>query len=325
MPRFAVAWGLLALCTAGASAQSAAAWQPSRNVEVIVQSAAGGSSDRSARVVQKILQTLAGMPSVSVNNKPGGGGNVAWVYLNQHAGDAHFLGTLSSTLLTTHLLGLSPLNYRHFTPLSILLREYIVFAVKSDSPLGSAQDLLERLRKDPSSVSFAYASSRGNHNHVMIGMLIKAAGADPRKAKAVIYNSGGEATAAMLGGHIDVAVIAPANVIPHLGSRARALGVTAPQRQQGGLAAVPTFREQGVDAIYYSWRGFIGAKRLTPAQTAYWDQAFAKLVQAPEWKKDVAQNAWAEDFMGSAKTLAHLETENAMLGKMLLELGVINR
>lgn len=51
----------------------------------------------------------------------------------------------------------------------------------------------------------------------------------------------------------------------------------------------------------------------------------ARVVQAPEWKKDVAQNAWAEDFMGSAKTLAHLETENAMLSKMLLELGVVNR
>src|SRR6185295_17233837 len=116
------------------------------------------------------------------------------------------------------------------TPLAILLREYIVFAVKPDSPIASGRDLVERLKKDVSSVSFAFATARGNHNHVMIGLLVKAAGGDPKKARIVVYNSGGEATTAMLGGHIDVLVAAPANVVPHLQSgKARGIGVTAPQ------------------------------------------------------------------------------------------------
>ena len=61
-----------------------------------------------------------------------------------------------------------------------------------------------------SSVSFAFATAPGNHNHVLIGMIVKAAGGDPRKAKVVIQASGGQATTAMLGGHIDVLVAAPA-------------------------------------------------------------------------------------------------------------------
>ncbi|HET7157937.1 MAG TPA: tripartite tricarboxylate transporter substrate-binding protein, partial [Burkholderiales bacterium] len=210
--RYSLAFGLG--CLALSAHAQTGGWQPSKNVEVIVQSAAGGSSDRSARVTQRILQGLPGFHSVSVNNKPGGGGTVAWVYLNQQTADAHYIATMSTTLLTNNLLGRSPLNYRLFTPLSVLLREYPVFATRAESPIISARDLVERLRKDPSSVSFAYATARGNHNHVMIGMLIKAAGGDPRKARAVVYNAGGEATTAMLGGHVDVGVVAPANVIP---------------------------------------------------------------------------------------------------------------
>jgi putative tricarboxylic transport membrane protein len=291
--------------------------------EVIVQAAAGGSSDRSARVTQKILASIPGFPSVSVNNKPGAGGLLSLHYLNQHAGDAHFIATLSTTALTNHLLGLSPLSFRHFTPLSILLREYPVFVTRPDSPINNARDLVERLRKDPSSVSFAYATARGNHNHVMIGMLIKAAGGDPRKAKAIVYNAGSEATMAALGGHIDVGVVAPANVIPLLAAgKIRVLGIAAPQRQGGTFAAAPTLREQGINAVYFSWRGFMGPKGLTPAQLAFWDKAFAQLAKAPEWKQDVERNAWAEDLMNSAQTLRHLESETEILQKLLSELGV---
>lgn len=315
---------LLALaCAAGTAHAQSRVWKPSTNVEVIVQSAAGGSSDRSARVTQKILASIPGFPSVSVNNKPGAGGMLSMHYLNQHAGNAHFIATLSTTALTNHLLGLSPLNYRHFSPLAILLREYPVFVTRPDSPIGNARELVERLRKDPASVSFAYATARGNHNHVMIGMLIQAAGGDPRRAKAIVYNAGGEATTATLGGHVDVGVVAPANVIPLLAAgKIRVLGIAAPQRQEGAFAATPTLREQGVDAVYFSWRGFMGPKGLTPAQLAFWDQAFAQMVKAPEWKQDVERNAWSEDFMNSAQTLRHLESETETLRKLLSELGV---
>jgi putative tricarboxylic transport membrane protein len=199
----------------------------------------------------------------------------------------------------------------------------MVVTVSAESVIASGRALLDRLRKDPSSVSFTFAGAPGNHNHVLIGMIMKAAGADPRRAKVIVQKSGGAATAAMLGGHIDVFVGAPANVIPHLqAEKARALGIGAPQRQAGALAAVPTLREQGMDAVFFSWRGFIGPKDLTRAQIAFWDQAFARATQAEEWKKDLEQNAWAEDFMGSADTRRHLDSEHQILAGMLNELGV---
>jgi len=313
-----VAWCIVA------GAASAQEWKPARNVDIVVASGAGGSSDRSARVVQKLLQANPAFPSVSVTNRPGGGGSVAFTFLAQHPADPHYIATFSPTMLTNHILGVSKLNYPDFTPLSILLREYVLITVKADSPLTSGQALVERLRKDPSSVSFAFASAAGNHNHVIIGLVFKAAGVDPKKSKVVIQKSGGDGAIAVLGGHIDVLVGAPANALPHIqAGKARAIGISAPQRQAGVQAALPTLREQGIDAIFFSWRGFVAPRRLTPAQIAFWDQEFAKAVQGDDWKQDVEKNAWAEDFMGNAATLKHLDSEYALLKGMLGELGVI--
>lgn len=309
------------LCAGAAAAQ---AWKPARNVDIVVAADAGGSSDRSARVAQKLLQANPVFPSVSVTNRPGGGGTIAWTYLAQHPADPHTIATFSSTMLTNQILGTSTLSYKDFTPLNISLREYPVMVVRAESAITSGKDLLERLKKDPGSVSFSFASSPGNHNHVIIGMILKAAGADPKKAKVVVQKSGGQATTAMLGGHIDVFVGAPANVIPHIqGGKARGIGVSAPQRQGGGLGAVPTFREQGVDAVFFSWRGFIGPRGLKPAEIAFWDQAFAKALQGDDWKKDLEANAWVEDFMTSAETRKHLDHEYDVMHKIMLDLGVV--
>lgn len=316
-----------AIAAGAACAQTPATeWKPSRNVDIVVASGAGGSSDRTARVLQRLLQNNPVFPSVSVTNRPGGGGTLAWTFLTQRPGDAHFIATFSSTMLTNHILGTSPLKYQDFTPLSVLIREYVLVSTRAESPIVSGRDLVERLKKDPASVSFAFATSRGNHNHIIIGMILKAAGADPKKAKVVIFGSGGEATTAMLGGHIDVCVCAPADSIAHLqAGKSRALGLSAPQRQKGALAAVPTLKEQGVDAVFFSWRGFIGAKGLTAAQVAFWDQAFGKAIQSDEWRQDLEKNAWAEDFMASADTRKHLDTEYEVMTRMLADLGVVGK
>jgi putative tricarboxylic transport membrane protein len=301
-------------------------WKPAKNVDIVVASGAGGSSDRTARVVQRLLQANPAFPSISVTNRPGGGGTVAWTFLAQQPGDPHFIATFSPTMLTNQILGIGKLSYQDFTPLSILLREYVIVTVNAESPITNAKALVDRLRKDPTSVSFAFSAAPGNHNHVLLGMIMKAAGADPRKAKVVIQKSGGAGATAMLGGHIDVLVGAPANVLPHIeAGKARAIGLGAPKRQPNRLANVPTFREQGIDAVFFSWRGFIGARDLTPAQIAFWDDAFGKAVQADDWKKDLEKNAWAEDFMGHAETRKHLDSEHQLISKMLADLGVLTK
>jgi putative tricarboxylic transport membrane protein len=316
--------GAALLSAAGAAC--AQDWKPSRNVDIVVASGAGGSSDRTARVVQRLLQANPAFPSISVTNRGGGGGTIAWTYLAQQPGDPHFIATFSPTMITNQLRGVSALRYADFTPLSIILREYVLVTVNAGSPITSGKALLEHIRKDPTALSFAFAAAPGNHNHVVIGMIYKAAGADPKLAKVVIQKSGGAGATAVMGGHVDVLVGAPANVLPHIqAGKMRAIGLSAPQRQAGAAAALPTLKEQGIDAVFYSWRGFLGAKDLTPSQVAFWDAAFAKALESPDWKQDLTRNAWAEDLKSAAETRKHLDGEQELIAGMLGELGLLKR
>jgi putative tricarboxylic transport membrane protein len=117
-----MAAGYIAMSAALASAQT---WRPATNVEIVVASGAGGASDRTARLLQKLLGQTALFQTISVANRPGGGGTVAWTYLSQRTADPHNVATFSSTMLTNHALGVGKLSYRDFTPISILRRPFL--------------------------------------------------------------------------------------------------------------------------------------------------------------------------------------------------------
>jgi putative tricarboxylic transport membrane protein len=315
-----------AFCLIAAAPAAAQEWKPSRNVDIVVNSGAGGAADRQSRTVQKFLQSVPGIPSVTVTNKPGGGGSISMQYLVQQPGDAHYLGVLSTALVTNHIVGVSKISYRDLTPLNILMHDYIAVWVRKDSPIASGKDLVARLRKDPKSVSLAFSTAPGNQNHVLIGMLARAAGVDPKALKTVIFASGGQGIAAALGGHVDVWFSTAAGAVQQVDAGAvRVLGMSSHKRQPGKLASVPTFAEQGIDASYHAWRGFLAPPGMTAAQVAYWDQTFAKVVREPEWKKVTEEFLWGADFKNSAQTRAFLDSETELLQKILLELGVISR
>jgi len=310
----------LAVGIAPAAAQD---WKPGKTVELVVGSSPGGSPDVMARLVQRIFQNGGLVPSSTVVNKPGAANTIGWAYLNQHAGDGHYIATYSPALIGNRIMGTTQLNYQDFTPLNILAREFVVLAVRSDSPIAALKDLTARLKKDPQAVSFAFATARGNHNHIVMSMYLKSIGVDPKVAKAVIYSGGGEATTAFLGGHIDVYVAAPRSMVPlQKEGRARVLAISAAQRQPGELASLATLREQGIDAEFFTWRGFMGPKGLKPAEIAYWDAVFDKLAQSEEWKKDTESQFWNAEYLLSARTREHLDRENTVMRGILTELGL---
>lgn len=316
------AWCMSA-ALAWVSPAGAQGWKPTKPVEIVVGSAPGGAPDVMARLVQNIFQSSGMVPTSSVVNKPGGGNTIGWAYLNQHAGDGHYIATYSPTVIGNRIMGTSQLSYTDFTPLNILAREYVVFSVKADSPISSMKELTARLKKDPGAVSFAFATARGNHNHIVLSMYLKSIGIDPKIAKAVVFPGGGPAMTAMLGGHVDVYVASPRSMLPlQKEGRAKILGVSAPQRQPGALAELVTMREQGYDAVFFTWRGFMGPKSLKPPEIAYWDGVFGKLAQSDEWKKDTEQQFWNADYLLSADTRKHLDRENDLLKGLLTDLGL---
>jgi putative tricarboxylic transport membrane protein len=156
-----------------------------------------------------------------------------------------------------------------------------------------------------------------------MALLAKAAGGDARKLKTVVFQGGGEAMTALLGGHIDVNSSAANNVLPHKeAGKLRVLGVAASRRLGGVLADVPTWKEQGVDALVTNWRMVAGPKGMTAAQVAYWDGVLTKLTQTEEWKKDLELNAFENTYRNSAATVRYLNAEYEQFRAALSEVGM---
>lgn len=324
--RFARVLALAACVAALVSAPAAAqtTWKPERNVEIVSGTAAGGAVDRANRTAQKIWQDLKILDvTTTVVNRPGGGNTIAWNYLNQRAGDGHFVSVAPYTLLTNKIVGTSPLTWNDFSTLALLFNEYITIAVRNDSPIRTADDLVQRLKKDPGALSIAVASTLGNHIHIGIAKPLKAAGVDIRKLKVVAFKSSGESVTALLGGHIDVASATTPNVIAQMqAGTIRVIAISSGARIPGALASVPTWKEHGVDGTFLASQGAIGPRGLNAAQVAFWEGAFQKLAQSEEWKKELASNYWDGNFRGSRDAARYYAEQADELRVLLTELGL---
>jgi putative tricarboxylic transport membrane protein len=274
--------------------------------------------------VQRILQENRLLDvTTSVVNKPGAGGAIAWTGLNQHAGDGHHLAISTANLLTNHITGRSPLNYTDLTPIAQMFSESVGVAVRSDSPIRSGGDLLQRLKADAGALSVAVGTSLGNSGHITLALATKAAGADAKKLRAVVFPAAAQGMAALLGGHVDMIASPASNLVPHvLEGKIRMLAVSAPQRLGGALTEVPTWRELGADVVIDNLRGVVGPNGMSAPQIAYWEAVLKKMTETGDWQQRLEKNLWVNSFAaaeGSRKALA-LQYDQMRVG--LAELGL---
>jgi putative tricarboxylic transport membrane protein len=305
----------------------AADWKPSRNVEIIVPFAAGGGNDLPARIIQKIIvDNKLINASSTVLNKPGGGGAVGLAYLNRHAGAGEYLSLISTSTLTSYIVGEGSINFTDVSPIVPLITEYIAIAVKHDSPIQSLGDFIAKMKKDPKSLSFGVGGALGNPNHVALAATLLASGIDPRQMKAVAFNSGSEAMTSALGGHVDV-VAGPVDLYVPLvkAKRLRLLAVAAPRRLEGDMSSVLTLKEQNVDLVSAYTRYIVGPKGLSQDKTDYWSGVFSRLMKTAEWQKNVKANYWQSDFANSDATKNDLNKQFSEIKTVLGRIGMAKR
>ena len=313
---------LLAL---GLNVAHSADWKPEKIIEIIVPTGPGSGVDASARTVQQILQSNKMVEqAINTSNKPGGNYGIAMNYLGQHNGDAHKLMVQTSTPLTAAIQGQIKLNYFEFTPIVNLISEPIAFVVASGSPVKSARDLTAKLKADPESVSIALSAARGNAFHITAALVARTVQADIKKLKIVVFNASSEGVTAAAGGHVDVMAATPATVMPLVqAGKVRIIGIASNTRLKGAAAQVPTFKEQGIDAVFDVPRGFIGPRGLSADQVRYWDGLFARMVKSDDWKQAVEKNQWVENYMNSADMGKELRRQYGILKDVLSELGMV--
>jgi len=302
-------------------------WKPSRSLEWIVPSGAGAALDMAARQIREAADRTGKLEHpFLVQNRPGGSNLVALNTLIQNPGNAHFVSTFNHGQINNRLLGALPVGYTDFTPLAILVQETLVVAVREDSPIRSANDLVERLRKDPASLSIGIATSAGNHIHVAIALPLRKAGVDVSQLRIVPYKSSAASMADMLGGHIDVVSASTPNVVAlYQAGRIRLIAVPSAERLGGTLASVPTWREQGVDAVYHSAQGVLGPRGLSPEQIQFWENLLRDAVKSEGWQKLVARNHWRATFLTGAEARAYLDAQNEEARAVLGAIGLLKK
>ena len=317
----------LTLCVAAgflADPVSGANWKPDKAIELIVGTGPGSGVDNTMRTVQAIMQAgkLIDLP-ITVLNKPGGGMAMSLNYLGQFPGCGHRLLIQTSTPLTQLVTGQLKVNYFDFTPIANLITEPIAFMVRAESPIKDGQDLAQRIKANPSSVSLSFANARGNSYHIAFAMLARLMGADVKKLKIIVYNSSGESMTALLGGHVDVASATPGNFLPMVeAKKLRILGVASRQRLGGLLSSVPTLQEQGLKVFLDIPRSLMGPMKLSADQINYWNALLQQLIKTDMWKQAVKRNQWEEAYLTSAELGKDLRSQYDMLKDILTELGM---
>jgi putative tricarboxylic transport membrane protein len=306
----------------GVSAQS---WKPERPVEIMVGCAPGCGPDNMVRLMQRVFQTQRYFDApLTIQNKSGGMGAVLRNYLKQFEGNGHYLYHGDQGVLAAHAIGRGA--YTEFTPVAILFGEYIGIAVKADSPIKSGRDLIERLQKNPAAANFGIATSLGNVNHQGVAAALRSAGIDIRKTRNVVFDSGALAITALLGGHIDAVPVSVGLWVPHLKTGAvRVIAVSAPERLPEFFAGIPTWREQGANAVVFNWRAMFGPKNMTAPQVAFWENVFQRFTETPEWKAEMNLRGSISQFTPAAAMKKRMDEEYGEIKALLVDLELAKK
>jgi len=278
---------------------------PPKTLSFVAPSGAGGGWDLTIRTVAKTLKDTglveANMP---ITNRPGGGGAVNLAYMQTQKTSDKLISVYSPPILLTNLTGASKYSYQDTTPLARLITDYGVFVVSKDSKYTSINEVMEALKKDPKSVKVGGTSAAGSMDHIQFLLIAKAAGVpNLNKIDYISFQDGG-AVAQVLGGHVDLISTGLGDVTQLVESgNLKALAQTADKRVgEGAVAAIPTVKEQGIDATFENWRGLFGPKNMPDYAVKYWTTTLEQMVETPEWAEARKRNGWdaayqnGEDF-----------------------------
>jgi putative tricarboxylic transport membrane protein len=291
-------------------------------LKIIAPAAPGGGWDQTARSMQQALTAEKLVRSAQVINIPGAGGTVGLAqFVNSAKGDGNQLMVNGFVMVGAILLNKSPVSLSQVTPIARLTEETQVMVVPANSPIKSAKDLAEAVKKDVAKVTFA-GGSAGGVDHIMAALFVGAVGGDASKVNYVPFSGGGESLAAILGGKVTAGISGYGEYEGQIkAGKLRAIGVTSPQRLPG--VEVPTFKEQGIDLVLTNWRSVVGAPGITDAQKKTLAELVDKLAKSNAWKEVLKQKGWDDAYLGGDAFAKFLADEQTRVAGVLKSVGLV--
>lgn len=320
-------WNLLSRRVALAALLSAtfalpAAAQAPLELKITAPAGAGGGWDGAARSLQQVMTATGVAKSVQVVNVPGAGGTVGLAqFVNTAKGDGNQLMVMGITMVGAVLTNKSPVTLDGVTPIARLTADQLVVVVPANSPHKSIKDLAAALKADTSKVVWA-GGSAGGADHILAGLLAKAAGGDATKLNYVPFSGGGEALAEMLGGRV-TAGISGYNEFESMikAGKLRALAISGGNRMAG--IAVPTLKEEGMNVELLNWRGIVAGPGISAAQKAALSATVAKAVKSEEWTKVRTARGWDDAYLDADAFAGFLKADQARVKDVLTSVGLV--
>lgn len=306
----------LALACNAAFAQA----YPAKPVRIVASYAAGGGVDMMARLVAEQLTRQMGQ-SVVVENRPGAGGAIGAEAVARSAPDGYTLLAGGNPELTFLPVIQDKLGYdaaKDFTPLMLLANVPAVLVVPASSGIQTMAQFMERARSDK---GLAYGTpGRGTPMHLAFELMNAQNGT---RLLHVPYKGGGPATADVVAGQIEAAVINAPPVLPHIQSgKLRALAVVQGERS-ALLPSVPTLKEAtGIDGIYApSWFALSAPARLPADVRARLEDELRRAIAEPEFKGRLHKAGMDVVGLSGARMGQTMASETAYNATLVKRLG----
>jgi len=322
LSRLSVLFLVVLFVAFGAGSALAAGIYPEKPITLIVHAGAGGGSDIFSRTLAASVEKDKLLPQpIVVENKPGGSGAIAFAYVAGKKKDPYYILTAVTSFMTTPLMGLTPVGLKDFTPIANFAFDEYMLMVNPKSKYKSVKDIIADAKANPKKITVG-GTQLGSSDSICAYLIEKAAGV---QLNYVVFNGGGEVNAALLGGHIDLAVSNPGEALElYKAGKVRLLGVYSDKRLPGA-PDVPTMKEQGVNVTYVQNRGLVAPADIPADARKVLEQAFAKYMKTDVFKKYIADNMLSEAWMDGETFGKWLETENARYAVIVKDMGLIKK
>ena len=317
----------LAIAAGLATAMNVMAYEPSKP-ECIAPAKPGGGFDLTCRIVSNGFKE-AGITDIpmAVTFMPGGVGAVAYNYINSNRRDdgnalvAFSSGSLLNIAQGTFGRKLSEDDARWVGAAGV---DYGAVIVKADAPWNTLAELVADVKKDPTKYVLGAGGGVGSQDWMKAAILMKSSGVDPKSMRYVAYEGGGEATAALLGGHIQ---IYPGDVGEMVGQleagKLKMLAVMAPERLEGEFEAIPTAKEQGYDAEWTILRGFYLGPDVSDEAYDYWAAQFDKAYENEAFLQTVQDKGLIPFKMSGDEFDSYVKSRVGYMRDLAKEAGLI--
>ncbi len=289
---------------------------PNKPIILTCQASPGGGGDISVRTLASAVQTYKLLPQpIVVENKPGI--SAAFAYVASKKKDPYYLVNTVPSIVVAQMQGLSPVGLKDFTPIANFAFDPFVLMASLKSNFKTMNEIVTYAKANPNKITVGNVSA-----NLCLHILQKAAGI---QLNPVNFAGGGELNAALLGGHIDLAVSTPGVTFDlYKAGKIRMPAIFA-ERRLAGAPNIPTMKEQGVDAIYVSFRGVAAPADIPADARKILEEAFFKYTKTETYTKWYRDNLLDEQWMDGETYLKWLERESVMYERVLKEMGLYKK